>query len=42
MPRLKLDQYAAKFVEEGFDSIEVKMVDEDDLDDMKLKKVMQK
>ena len=42
-PDSKLDQYAAKFVEEGFDSIEaIKMVDKDDLDDMKLKKVMQK
>ena len=38
-PDSKLDQYAAKFVEEGFDSIEaIKMVDEDDLADMKLKK----
>ena len=38
-PDSKLDQYAAKFVEEGFDSIEaIKMVDKDDLDDMKIKK----
>ena len=38
-PDSKLDQYAAKFVEEGFDSIEaIKMVDKDDLDEMKIKK----
>ena len=38
-PDSKLDQYAAKFVEEGFDSIEaIKMVDKDDLADMKIKK----
>ena len=38
-PDSKLDQYAAKFVEEGFDSIEaIKMVDKDDLNEMKIKK----